>query len=98
MISDQSTWPSKIAINSTYLIFVGCNTVTIPFNINYNTLATTAGSIVTQSRKFCPSNSDQLYIDLIKKSSSVSATANETAFRLIFYDKSNNILFAISRN
>lgn len=36
MVSDESTWPTKLATNSTNIAFMGCNTITIPMNININ--------------------------------------------------------------
>ena len=97
MVSDQSTWPTRIAINASTLVFIGCNTVSIPMIINYNTLAVTTGNNVFSSKRAC-GNVDQPYVDLIKSATSVSSTANDTAFRLVFRGKNNSILFAVSRN
>lgn len=97
MVSDQSTWPTKVAINASNLVFIGCNTVSIPMIINYNTLAVTTGNNIFSSKKAC-GNVDQPYIELIKNATSVTSTANDTAFRLVFRGKNNSVLFALSRN
>lgn len=66
--------------------------------INYTNLTVTTGNAVPLSRKPSCGTQDQPYIDLIKKSNSLTATANESAFKLNFYDKNNQSLFIISRN
>lgn len=95
---DQSTWPSRFAINGSSLAFIGCNPVIVPMAINYATLSVGIGNAVPLSRKPACGSKDQPYIDLIAQAKALTATANETAFKLHFYDQNNNSLFVISRN
>jgi hypothetical protein len=69
---DVSTWPQKVRLNGTDILFQGCNVVGIPSRINFNTLAleTSPSDAVTITKKACGST-DQPYIDLISKSTQI---------------------------
>jgi hypothetical protein len=73
---DPSSWPSKFAINGSSLAFIGCNPVIVPMAINYTNLTVATGNAVALSRKPSCGTQDQPYIDLIRKSNTLTATAN----------------------
>jgi len=86
-----------MGINGTNIAFIGCNTVSAPVSIDFNANTVKVGTNFIQSRKACD-NYDQPYIDLLKKMSTFTSTANSTALIINFFDKENNTLFNISRN
>lgn len=80
------------------MAFIGCDPIIVALTIDYTNLTVKVGNAFPLSRRPSCGTQDQPYIDLIKRASTLAATANETAFKLDFYDKDNQSLFIISRN
>ena len=97
MYNDQTTWPTKYAINLTTIAFIGCNTVALPINFNFSGNAVKVGNTVTSTRKAC-GLIDQPYIDLTKNASYYSVNSNGTGIRVSFFDANGKILYALFRN